>query len=752
MGHNYFTFTPTLLLEMSTFEDWLKTITNSSVLKYADRLIELGASWETFEGEKDDTISDLVDAKIPLLAAKTIFNLAAEALKIRNQPLSIFWDLENVPIPTNSSGIEVVSRIKSLLDPLGNLVQFRGYASIGLNHIPEQKRSELQLSGCDLVDCPHNGRKEVADKMIIVDAMEFAFTRIQEGATMCFITSDIDYAYLLAKLQKPQWKTIVISKGSRDSMLQVNCNIKFQWETDVLQIKHAPPPPPGFQSLPLNTSIHIQSTTESFLSIAAKPLDSSKQEAEKCSPDILQDIGEGNEGTIENIETPKYISYSKIDECGLDLLRSMIAEYAHVGGNRPGVSLKCHICSLLRQQYPSRFPNRKSIQEFISNAIESGGIIEGPGQDQNRLLYLPEEFKGPPLSRVVPIPFDEIPQKMLELTSQLPFIIFLKKCQIPPGSRAPEKVFIQSSGKWMILMFRTLNDMQHVIGAKPWLASGHLIDWRKTTKPIPKETHTPLERFPCNECEKMIPVTESFISSEHCLCRSCFIASPFWTEDEMRKVTEKVVSALEMLAYNDDVFLPQGILRKMLQERWPVECSSRSQATLWMEVALRGKAAYEAKRKCGKNKSKIIYLPKNSRWVTIPWPEEEIDTNIEEEYVLDLLWNRGCLPRSEVINSLQTKFPHMSTPLKRGILFFNAAANGNFFIAKNAYGQIVGLSKEDASSTLLNFNGDSFSETEASLNSSASSIESSASLHDISDSSSDESDNLKILLKHQEEK
>jgi hypothetical protein len=28
-------------------------------------------------------------------------------------------------------------------------------------------RSELQSSGVSLVDCPHNGRKDVADKMII---------------------------------------------------------------------------------------------------------------------------------------------------------------------------------------------------------------------------------------------------------------------------------------------------------------------------------------------------------------------------------------------------------------------------------------------------------------------------------------------------------------------------------------------------------------------------------------------------------
>jgi hypothetical protein len=53
--------------------------------------------------------------------------------------------------------------------PHGKLEQFCGYASIGEGHIPKQKRSDLELSGCTLVDCPHLGRKEVADKTIIVD-------------------------------------------------------------------------------------------------------------------------------------------------------------------------------------------------------------------------------------------------------------------------------------------------------------------------------------------------------------------------------------------------------------------------------------------------------------------------------------------------------------------------------------------------------------------------------------------------------
>lgn len=146
---------------MDPFEEWVNTRSDPCVQKWAGLLIDLGASWDTFRREKVETIEALVDGGIPRLAAQDIWNVASEALSRSQAPLSIFWDIENMPIPTAVSGTAVAARLKSIVAPHGRLVQFRGYASIGLNHIPEAKRSELQLSGCHLVDCPHNGRKEV---------------------------------------------------------------------------------------------------------------------------------------------------------------------------------------------------------------------------------------------------------------------------------------------------------------------------------------------------------------------------------------------------------------------------------------------------------------------------------------------------------------------------------------------------------------------------------------------------------------
>ena len=128
-----------------TFEDWVRDDDQQPcVRKWADSLIKLGTSWDSFRRDEADIVRDLVDAGgIPVLAARDIVKIATEEIERGNAPMAIFWDLENMPIPESSSGRDVTSRLKTILAPYGNLVQFRGYASIGLNLIPQKKRSDL---------------------------------------------------------------------------------------------------------------------------------------------------------------------------------------------------------------------------------------------------------------------------------------------------------------------------------------------------------------------------------------------------------------------------------------------------------------------------------------------------------------------------------------------------------------------------------------------------------------------------------
>ena len=255
---------------MESFDRWILLSTHPCIKTWSVNLLTLGVSWDSFHRDDNEILQDLRSGGIPTIASHDICKIAKDEIARSQAPMAIFWDIECLPIPKEISGVHCCSRLKSALCPFGDLVQFRGYASIGLNLIPQNKRSELHLSGCHLVDCPHNGRKEVADKMIIVDAMKFAYDN-PNCATLCFVTGDQDYAYLLAVLkQQPQWRTIVISKGSDENvrMLHVNCDERMSWETDILGISSRLLPPPGFEprnEVKLETGIGNYTETGSSL-------------------------------------------------------------------------------------------------------------------------------------------------------------------------------------------------------------------------------------------------------------------------------------------------------------------------------------------------------------------------------------------------------------------------------------------------------------------------------------------------------
>ena len=63
-----------------------------------------------------------------------------------------------------------MNNIRSVAQSFGSIKLFKAYLEV-TEQIPVHRaaglRSELQSSGISLTDCPHNGRKDVADKMII---------------------------------------------------------------------------------------------------------------------------------------------------------------------------------------------------------------------------------------------------------------------------------------------------------------------------------------------------------------------------------------------------------------------------------------------------------------------------------------------------------------------------------------------------------------------------------------------------------
>jgi len=668
---------------MIALETWLEESRNPCIQKWCSVLITLGASWETFKREQRVVVQNLSDEGIPKLAACDLYTIVKEALIHAEAPLAVYWNLENIPIPMEQNAKEIVTRMKAILSQHGSLVHFRVYG-----HIPECTRSELQLSGCSLVDVSQGKNKDLIDKLIFLDAIEFAFQ--SETASICFITSDVDYTYLLSKLQKPQWKTIVISTGHADA-LHKNCDIAIQWEREILQPKLTPPP--GFQ--PFSSSPFPLASQSIGKASCIVPNATTVRE----SPSV-----KGQASVRANVS--EYPEAGHFSDEEVRILRTVVVNNAHVGISGPG-TLKSQVGGMLRTTYPLLFSDRAAVQIFLAKAIATGNVLEG-FHGGLKVLYLPEDRHKIEsgmsiiLSDRMPLALDQIPSKVKGVSKDLPMLIFFAKHQIPPYDTFPEKTFVQSAGKWIILMYRSLCDIDRAVKSKPWLSAGIKIDWRAVTgKTCP--TSIP-ELFPCAKCESNSSVAELFAEagSESRHCRSCFISDGFWTEAKATNAVWKVIKMLEMMSENDDVYVRSSLLRKLIVERWPEMCYSRGQAALWVEAAVESGSVCELNIKGQSSKrSKVVCLGKNLRWASQNHPDASMETDTEEQLVRDLLWEGDvCIPRTEIINKLEQVFPTMDTPLKRNKMFLNAAARNIFCIGKGPHGQVVGLTKEDVEAGL----------------------------------------------------
>jgi hypothetical protein len=106
--------------------------------------------------------------------------------------VAVFWDYEasnrslfrfriilivdgqNCHPPSNASGYDVVSSIRDQLQSFGDIDSLKAYLQVQ-DILPKSMnlRSELQSSGVTLIDCPHNGQKDVVDKMLIGKVIVF---------------------------------------------------------------------------------------------------------------------------------------------------------------------------------------------------------------------------------------------------------------------------------------------------------------------------------------------------------------------------------------------------------------------------------------------------------------------------------------------------------------------------------------------------------------------------------------------------
>ncbi|CAN4112196.1 unnamed protein product [Withania somnifera] len=145
-------------------------------------------------------------------------------------PVAILWDIENCPVPSDvrpedvSGNIRMTLRVHPVIK--GAVTLFSAYGDF--NAFPRRLREGCQRTGVKLVDVP-NGRKDAADKAILVDMFLFALDNPPPSSIM-LISGDVDFAPSLHILGQRGY-TVILVIPARVGVSSALCNAgRFVWD------------------------------------------------------------------------------------------------------------------------------------------------------------------------------------------------------------------------------------------------------------------------------------------------------------------------------------------------------------------------------------------------------------------------------------------------------------------------------------------------------------------------------------------
>ncbi|XP_071691740.1 uncharacterized protein [Rutidosis leptorrhynchoides] len=125
-------------------------------------------------------------------------------------PIAILWDMENCPVPSDVRPEDVAGNIRMALrvHPVinGAVNMFSAYGDF--NGFPRRLREGCQRTGVRLIDVP-NGRKDAADKAILVDMFLFALDNPPPSSIM-LISGDVDFSHALHVLGQRGYTVILV--------------------------------------------------------------------------------------------------------------------------------------------------------------------------------------------------------------------------------------------------------------------------------------------------------------------------------------------------------------------------------------------------------------------------------------------------------------------------------------------------------------------------------------------------------------
>ncbi|GJT75428.1 endonuclease [Tanacetum coccineum] len=168
-----------------------------------------------------------------------------QSRNVSESQIAILWDMENCPVPSDVRPEDVAGNIRMALrlHPVikGAVNMFSAYGDF--NGFPRRLREGCQRTGVKLTDVP-NGRKDAADKAILVDMFLFALDNPPPSIIM-LISGDVDFSLALHVLgQRGYTVILVIPSGVGVSSALSNAgSYVWDWSSVVRGVGFVPPVP-----------------------------------------------------------------------------------------------------------------------------------------------------------------------------------------------------------------------------------------------------------------------------------------------------------------------------------------------------------------------------------------------------------------------------------------------------------------------------------------------------------------------------
>ncbi|GJN13315.1 hypothetical protein PR202_gb00007 [Eleusine coracana subsp. coracana] len=174
-------------------------------------------------------------------------------------PVAIFWDIENCPVPSDVRPEDVAGNIRMALrqHPVvkGAVTVLSAYGDF--NAFPRKLREGCQRTGVKLVDVP-NGRKDAADKAILVDMFLFALDNRPPSSIM-LISGDVDFAPALHILGQRGYTIVLAIPSSVTVSSALSSAGSFVWDWPNLARGEGIVAPKSVSRRPSDTSCYVNS-------------------------------------------------------------------------------------------------------------------------------------------------------------------------------------------------------------------------------------------------------------------------------------------------------------------------------------------------------------------------------------------------------------------------------------------------------------------------------------------------------------